>query len=237
MLRTRVQAVLITAGALALTLSACSNTAPQAPAAPGVAPSATVAETTDAVTPETTAPAAPDSGDAAASPAPSRKPTSQPAATSGNGILSGQRQVVIRPIGTSESVVVVDSAGRLTLTDGPSDSALFVLTPSGNRYQIKTAKAGAGGEPSCMGLKTNGTDSLTVEAAPCDASRSGQLFTIQRQSGKDAAGRPVYSLSSGGAYLRVSNRGGLIAEEAGDAATSGFSFIDNGPSTLPKIGD
>jgi hypothetical protein len=144
---------------------------------------------------------------------------------------------VIRPVDGSESILAVDAAGRLTLTDGPTDSGLFVLTPSGDRHLIKRARVGTGGEPSCLGLKTNGSDPLTVEATPCDAGRSGQLFSVQRQNGSDAGGRPVYSLNSGGAYLRISTEGGLIAEELGDSTATGFSFVDNGAATVPTLGD
>jgi hypothetical protein len=147
------------------------------------------------------------------------------------GILAGKRQVVIKPAEAFESILAVDGHGRLNLTDGEAEHGLFVLAPVGDKYLIKTAKADAGGEPSCMGIKTNGSGSLTVEAAACDAGRAGQLFTIAPQKGKG-----TYAISNQDAFLQVSGRGGLIAEELGDAPlTTTFAFVDNGPSTLPAL--
>jgi len=150
-------------------------------------------------------------------------------------ILAGERQIVIKPIPSFESIVVVDDQGRLTLTDGEAEHGLFVLTPSGDQYLIKTAKAGTGGEPSCLGIKDNGSASRTVEAAACDAGRAGQLFTITRQKGKDKNGDPTYAISNRGAFLQVFPSG-LIAEELGDAPLkTTYAFVDNGPSTLPSL--
>jgi hypothetical protein len=84
--------------------------------------------------------------------------------TAVNPILAGKRQIVIKPVQSSESIVVVDARGRLSLTDGEAEYGMFVLTPVGDEYLIKTAKAGAGGEPSCLGVKNNGSASLTVVA-------------------------------------------------------------------------
>jgi hypothetical protein len=150
-------------------------------------------------------------------------------------ILAGKRQFVIKPIPSFESIVVVDDRGRLTLTDGEAEHSLFVLTPSGDNYLIKTAKAGTGGEPSCLGIRNNGSASLTVEAAACDAGRAGQLFTITRQQGQDN-GDPTYAISNQGAFLQVSPKSGLIAEELGDAPLrTTYAFVDNGPATLPAL--
>jgi hypothetical protein len=150
-------------------------------------------------------------------------------------ILAGKRQIVIAPIPGFESVVVVDDRGRLSLTDGEAEHGMFVLTPVGDKYQIKTAKAGAGGEPSCMGIKNNGSAPLTVVAAACDTSRAGQLFTIARQKAK-ANGDPTYAISNQGAFLQEFPSG-LIAEELGDAPLkTTYVFVDNGPATLPSLG-
>ena len=149
-------------------------------------------------------------------------------------ILAGKRQIVIAPIPSFESVVVVDDSGRLSLTDGEAEHSMFVLTPVGDKYLIKTAKAGAGGEPSCMGIKNNGTGSLTVVAAACDTRRAGQLFTIARQKAK-SNGLPTYAISNQSAFLQVFPSG-LIAEELGDAPLkTTYAFVDNGPSTLPSL--
>ena len=149
-------------------------------------------------------------------------------------ILAGKRQIVITPIPSFESIVVVDDRGRLSLTDGEAEHGMFVLTPVGDKYQIKTAKAGAGGEPSCMGIKNNGTGSLTVVAAACDTGRAGQLFTITREKAK-SNGLPTYAISNQSAFLQVFPSG-LIAEELGDAPLkTTFAFVDNGPATLPSL--
>ena len=144
-------------------------------------------------------------------------------------ILAGRRQVVIRPIPSTESIVAVDDRGRLNLTDGEAEFGLFVLAPVGDKFLIKTAKAGAGGEPSCLGIKNNGSGPLTVEATACDTRRAGQLFTITRQRADDR-GRPTYAISNQGAFLQVFPRTGLIAEELGDAPLkTTYAFVDNGP--------
>ena len=146
-------------------------------------------------------------------------------------ILAGKRQVVIRPIPSSESIVAVDEDGRLNTTDGEAEFGLFVLAPVGDKFLIKTAKAGAGGEQSCMGIKNNGNSPLTVEATACDTRRDGQLFTISRLKAKDKQGRPTYAISNEGAFLQVFPRTGLIAEELGDAPLlTTYAFIDNGPA-------
>ena len=159
------------------------------------------------------------------------KPSAGGKKAAANPILAGKRQFVIRPIPSTESIVVVDGRGRLSLTDGEAEHGMFVLTPVGDKYLIKTAKAGTGGEPSCLGVKNNGSASLTVEAAACDTRRAGQLFTITRQ-GKDKDGDPTYAISNRSAFLQVFPSG-LIAEELGDAPLkTTYAFVDNGPATL-----
>jgi hypothetical protein len=214
----------VLAAGLVLTQQACTASArqssgpgtPAAPAAPG-APAA-----------EKSAPAA------AEKPAPATEKAGGKAPATGAGqILAGKRQIVIKPVPAAESILAVDGRGRLNLTDGEAEYGLFVLTPVGDRYQIKTAKAGPGGEPSCMGVKTNGTDSLSVEAAACDTRREGQLFTIAARKG---GASPTYAISNQGAFLQVFGRTGLIAEELGDAPLkTTYAFVDNGPATLPAL--
>ncbi|MFI5933914.1 hypothetical protein [Actinoplanes sp. NPDC051494] len=154
--------------------------------------------------------------------------------SSGDPILAGKRQIVIKPIPGFESIVAVDDKGRLGLTDGEAEHGLFVLTPHNGKYLIKTAKADSSGEPSCMGIKNNGSSSLTVVATACDAGRAGQLFTITEQDAKEQ-GDPTYSISAQGAFLQVFPDG-LIAEELGDAPLeTTYAFVDNGPSTLPAL--
>jgi hypothetical protein len=161
-------------------------------------------------------------------------PATAPDAT-GDPILAGKRQIVIKPNPSFEEIVAVDEKGRLGLTDGEAPKGLFVLTPVGDKFQIKTATVEAGGEPSCMGIKSDGSRSLTVAAAPCDTGRAGQLFTITKQKATDSEGLPTYAISNDSAFLQVFPSG-LIAEELGDAPLkTTYSFVDNGPSTLPAL--
>jgi hypothetical protein len=157
------------------------------------------------------------------------------AAAAADPILAGQRQVVIKPIPSFESIVGIDSKGRLNLTDGEPAYGLFVLSPVGQKFQIKTAKPGDGKKAACIGIRSNGSNPLTAVAATCDSRRAGQLFTLVKQTKKDN-GRATYGIHNAGAFLQYFPRTGLIAEELGDSnlATT-FSFVDNGPAPkLPK---
>lgn len=81
------------------------------------------------------------------------RPVSFTAPADSDPILSGRRQVVIRPLPSAESAV----AG--------------VLSPIGDKYMIKVAEA------SCLGVEKDGA----VVAETCDPGRAGQLFTITPQ--------------------------------------------------------
>ncbi|MEU4771632.1 hypothetical protein [Micromonospora sp. NPDC023644] len=159
--------------------------------------------------------------------------TASPGAAGGaDPIMRGERQIVLRPVGSFESILAVDAKGRLNLTDGDTDKSLFVLLPArGNKYQIRTAKAHGGGEPDCMGLRDDGSAPATVVATPCDAGRAGQLFTIEKTREK-SEGRPTYTISGEGEVrLRATDRQGLVVErvregDAGEGLT--FDFVDNG---------
>jgi hypothetical protein len=155
-------------------------------------------------------------------------------AAAANPILAGKRQVVIKPIPSFESIVAIDDKGRLGLIDGEAEYTLFVLSPVGDKFQIKTAKAGDGKKAACIGVKNNGSAALTAVAATCDTKRAGQLFTITKLKAKDN-GLPTYAISNAGAFLQYFPRTGLILEELGDAElTTSYSFVDNGPA--PKLG-
>ncbi len=227
--RPRVRTAL--AGALiagfALTQQGCSPASPTGNAAPSPAGASTPA---------------PSGADPSAAPSPSATGSSDAGgsdAGGGDAVLRGDRQVVIRPIRSFESILAVDADGRLTLTDGDTERALFVLDPVGARHQMKTAKADSSGEPACMGLKDNGARADTVVAAACDTAAEGQLFTLQRGRQKDEEGRPTYAIKGeGGRYLRSLGRDGLVAEAVGDAGPDGaFVLVDNGAAALPKVGD
>ncbi|WP_250009897.1 hypothetical protein [Actinoplanes sp. M2I2] len=142
-------------------------------------------------------------------------------------ILSGKRQVVIRPAQEAEGILAVDAQGRLNLTDGEAEHTLFVFVPvRDGLHQIRTARAGSGGEPSCMGIRSNGSNPLTVVAAACDTRRAGQLFRVREAPEAEADG---YGISNQGAYLQISAERGLIAEKLGDAPLrTVYTFVDNG---------
>lgn len=160
--------------------------------------------------------------------------TSAASAAAADPILTGKRQVVIKPIPSAESIVAIDGRGRLDLTDGEARFGLFVLSPVGKKYQIKTAKPGDGRKAACIGVKNNGSNPLTAVTATCSTKRAGQLFDIVKLTAKDN-GRPTYAISNAGAFLQYFPRTGLIVQELGDAelATT-YSFVDNGPA--PKLG-
>ncbi len=183
--------------------------------------------------------AAPPSATSAPAPAPITPADSDPADGGGSQgeILDGERQIVLKPVPGFESVLAVDDKGRLTLTDGPGVISLFVLTRVGDRHQIRTAKDDGTGERPCMGLKSNGSNPLTVVAAVCDTSATGQLFRITPQD-REVDGLPTYAIAAeGGAFLQISEQRGLIAEELGDSELrTTFSFVDNGPTPPPPTG-
>jgi hypothetical protein len=185
----------------------------------------------------------PSTATSAPAPAASSPAAVSPSATAtatlgdkGGDVLDGGRQVVIAPIPGGESILAVDDKGRLGPADGDVDKGLFVLTPANGKHQIRTAAPDPGGEASCLGVKQNGSDPLTVVATACDTSRAGQLFTIKPEKKKDSKGRPTYAISNQGAFLQVADGYGLIAEELGDSPLrTTYSLVDNGPATLPSL--
>lgn len=145
-----------------------------------------------------------------------------------DAVLNGTRKVVIVPVPSFESVLHVNDAGRLSLTDGGSDTTLFAVAPAGDKFQIKLVTAGKATD-SCLRVRTNGSQSLTVVKATCDAAADDQLFEVDLLD-RDDAGRGRYAISNLSAYLQVTQRGDLIAEELGDAElTTTFRLVDNGP--------
>lgn len=214
--------------ALALTQQACAGSTSEEPG--GAAAPTTTTTTTAATAPSSSAaPTQAATSTTSTTPAATKAPAGK--ATKGSGaILAGKRQVVIKPVQSAESIVALDK-GRLTTIDGEAEHTLFVLSPTSGKFLIKTAKVVSGGEPLCLVVKTNGTGSLTVASAACDAGKSDQLFTIE------AAGK-AWSIANGDAFLQLSPKYGIIARELGDAPlTTTFTFVDNGASTLPKLGD
>nr|GID89011.1 hypothetical protein Ade03nite_79350 [Actinoplanes derwentensis] len=142
---------------------------------------------------------------------------------------------MIVPIESFEGVVVLDDEGNLGLTDGDSDRSMFVFAPHDGKFQIKTAKVARGGEPECLGVKNNGSQSLTVAAVACDTGKADQLWDIAPTGKRDEDGDPIYSIANQSAFLQI-GRSGLIVEELGDAPLlTTYTFADNGKSTLPKL--
>jgi hypothetical protein len=141
-------------------------------------------------------------------------------------VLSGTRAVVIVPVPSFESVLAIDSGGRLGVTDAEAD--LFVFTPVGRRFQIRTDGIAANtGEPACLRIKSNGSQSLTVVGALCNASDDRQLFDV-------AADGKNYVISNSSAFLQVDGDGFLIAQELGDASLeTSFKLVDNGKANAP----
>ena len=177
---------------------------------------------------------------AADSPSTSTSGTTGSSGTTGNsgstnstgGVLKGTRNVVIVPVPSIESIVALDAQMRLSLTDGDPKYGLFVFTPVKGKYLIRTAEADGSGEAPCMRVRTNGSEPLTVVAAPCDTSDALQLFTVAA----DTAKKSRYAISNQSAFLQVTSQGELIAEELGDAPlTTTFKLIDNGKATLPAL--
>ncbi|MFI5936278.1 hypothetical protein [Actinoplanes sp. NPDC051494] len=160
--------------------------------------------------------------------------SSAASAAAADPILAGKRQVVIAPLPSFESIVGIDGKGRLHVTDGEPKFSLFVLSPVGKKFQIKTAKAGDGKKAACIGLKNNGSKPVTAVATTCNTKRAGQLFTITKLKAKDN-GRPTYSISNGGAFLQYFPKTGLIVKKLGGASLkTSYAFVDNGPA--PKLG-
>lgn len=143
------------------------------------------------------------------------------------GILGGERQIVLRPVQTFESILHVDAKGHLALTDGETGSGLFVLLPGRDgKHQIRLAKADPSGEASCIGLKENTSGSATLDAAPCDSSKAGQLFDFEKLKKTDN-GSPTYSIrTTKGYYIRALDETGVEAVATGPDTT--FVLVDNG---------
>ncbi|RZU49783.1 hypothetical protein EV385_1537 [Krasilnikovia cinnamomea] len=200
------------------------------------------APTLSAPAPTVSAPAPAHSAPASARPGAAR--SSEPAKSTAAGVFSGRRQVFLVPVG-SEGIVVVDASGRIGLTDGSGDRALFVLTPiGGDRYLIQTAKIRVGGEASCVAVRGNGEGPAPVVTAACDASAPGQQFRFRRTGA--AEGKPTYTIYTGAnTFLVRDEQGELLPGGTGVAAVrigegtpdidTPFLLPDRGPASLPAL--
>ncbi|MEU7901926.1 hypothetical protein [Actinoplanes sp. NPDC049118] len=193
-------------------------------------------------------PSATDAGPPSAGPAPSGAPSAT--ATSGlggapapAGFLDGKRQVFFLPrlneTELPDSVLAVTGGGRLQVTDDYTDRALFVPVPKGGGARERLIKTGAlrgRGEALCLQVRGDGTGTLTVVTAACDADEPTQLFTFEA-AGKDEEGRTTYAVRNRAAFLQWHPLGatGLVAEEVGDSALeTTFTLQDQGAAALPR---
>jgi hypothetical protein len=159
------------------------------------------------------------------------------------GFLDGKRQVVFLPrlneTELPDSVLAVTGAGRLQVTDGYTDRALFVPVPKGGGARerlIKTGTLRGGGEPLCLQVRGAGAGPLTVVTAACDADEPTQLFTFE-PSGEDDEGRTTFAVRNRAAVLQWHPMGatGLVVEEPGDSRLeTTFSLLDQGAAALPR---
>jgi hypothetical protein len=217
--------------AATVALSACGDD-PKGTIEPlGAGASTSAAPTTAATTspttdPDTTTPAAAQTS--TKKPAPPKTSDSN-ASPASDKLLNGTRKVAIVPVPTFESAVGLDGTGNLVITDGDPEVGLFVVNPVRGGYLIRAGEANAAGKYPCLRIKTNGSNSLTVNSATCKASDVEQVFTIDKVKGGS------YAISNRSAYLQETSSG-LIAEELGDSELqTTFKLVDNGKATLAPL--
>jgi hypothetical protein len=149
---------------------------------------------------------------------------------SGDSILAGERRISIATAEDGKQApLAVNKDGELVADEaGAAPDTLFVLRPAQGKHQIQVVEAD--GDRSCIGLsdkRTNASFSeATVVAAPCVASREGQLWTVK----KNESG---YYLHSGKLYLGTSGESGLAAQEQGEGLPDPglFTFTDKGSAS------
>ncbi|MFY1637433.1 hypothetical protein ACN27F_29885 [Solwaraspora sp. WMMB335] len=164
-------------------------------------------------------------------------------------VLSGSRQVTIVRTAAFESGLSLTDDGELVEVDGDEGRQLFVPIPLDGRLFLIEAyysDSDTAGDPACWRVRNPGNgQSLSVEAAACDAGDPRQRFDIRVPvtGGTDPAGADsdgtaagsdadTFVISNSWAYLRHSSRSGLILEEQGDGSPppDTFRFTDNGPA-------
>jgi hypothetical protein len=215
---------------------------PNLPAAsqsePSVAPSPSV--TTPSSPPRLSSSPSSMSSDPPASPSsaqPDSPSRSASPTTAAPEVLSGTRQVFILPK-NNEATVAVDESMRAGLSEDFGDRALFVFTPVGGRYLIKTAKLRVNDDPSnetfCLAVKSG-----KVVATSCDASDDKQLFHVIKSG--SSSGKPTYVIRTKDyVFLRVADpaanlTASKIEEGIADAGTD-FLLPDKGKASLPALG-
>jgi hypothetical protein len=179
------------------------------------------------------------------SPTPPRTSTEPPPKGDANPVLGGDRQVFLLPMG-SEATLGVGTGGRVGLSAGFGDEALFVVTPvspDSTTYLIKTAKLREGGEASCLAVRTNGAKPMSVVTAACDVGAAAQLFEFV-DSGNNAEGNPTFAIRNGERTYFVLDPlgeidpggGGLVAQDIGvETLDTAFLLVDQGKASLPNL--
>ncbi len=146
---------------------------------------------------------------------------------SGDPILAGERRISIATAEEGKQAsLAVNKDGKLVADEeGAAPETLFVLKPAQGKHQIQVVEAD--GDRSCMGLiykrKDVSFSEATVVAAPCAASREGQLWTVKKDE-------YFYYIHSGKLYLGTSGESGLVAREQGEGLPDPalFTFTDKG---------
>ncbi|MGX6608246.1 hypothetical protein ACWKSP_39920 [Micromonosporaceae bacterium Da 78-11] len=169
---------------------------------------------------------------------PAKSPAKATTTSASGGVLSGTRQVFILPK-NNEATVAVDKSMNAGLSDAFDDRALFVFTPNGGRYSIKTAKLRVNNDPAnetfCLAVK-NGT----VIATACDSGDDNQLFYVTRSGTTTSTDKATYSIRTKDyVFLRVATpssnlTASKIDEGTADAGTD-FVLPDKGNASLPAL--
>jgi len=218
-----------------LTQQACAGQAVPAGSTSGLG-AATPVTAPAARAAESSAAQAQPAGRAAKAPAQSATRAAKGPGAAAGGVLSGTRQVFILPK-NNEATVAVDASMRAGLSDDFGNRALFVFTPEGDRYSIKTAKLRVGNKPTnetyCLAVK-----SRKVVATSCDSADDNQLFYVLK-SGTNS-GKPTYVIRTKDyVFLRVatptSNLSATKIEEGTADAGADFLLPDRGKATLPAL--
>ncbi|MGX6608244.1 hypothetical protein ACWKSP_39910 [Micromonosporaceae bacterium Da 78-11] len=234
----------LTFGIAAIRPDALPPNPPAASTSVSVAPVPTTTTTTTtppSAAPSSSASSAPPSSPSSAPPSSAPSTTPSKTTTSSNtsgGIFSGTRQVYLLPK-NNEATVAVDSSMNAGLSDAFDDRALFVFTPNGGRYSIKTAKLRVNNDPAnetfCLAVK-NGT----VIATACDSGDSNQLFYVTRSGTTTSTDKATYSIRTKDyVFLRVATpssnlTASKIDEGTADAGTD-FVLPDQGKAALPAL--
>ncbi|MBU2668984.1 hypothetical protein KOI35_36280 [Actinoplanes bogorensis] len=177
------------------------------------------------------------------SPAPATKPAASTTKT-GKGVFSGTRQVWLLPK-NSEATLGVVGGGKVGLSEKFGDSDLFVLTPVGDQFWIRTAKLRKGGEPYCLSAKLGpGGKPAAVLTVACDSSAKDQLFRF-RQTG-ESNGKLTYTIRTGTDTYIIQDPTGEIAHTGvGVAAVTigegtpdidtPYIIADKGAASMPSL--